>query len=376
MDESSSNNANSENIKGKIELLFVQLGLEKPRHLIQNIKLIRSMFPSVAIHCILSKNSALQRDLPSFVNCIEYCPEKKVDRLFDESEIELSFRKGYWRYTLERLIAIESAYIGNPESKFIHVESDVLLLPSFPFMNFLNVQKVSWLPYDCNSDIASLMYFPSFEKNLEFTKDLMSLLVSNPKLTDMKALYELRNRYPDRYYLLPTSKENLINLRNPNVESISRFTENFEGIFDSLPIGMWLTGIDPRNNFGFTRYFETEKIRKMQTFMQPSEYPIKFINNSELFYQTKDNTVKIYNLHVHSKSNEIFSAKWNIEIERLVILSSMNKVYSKFSIKLFFGLIFDNLLKGTLIEYIYNSPLFFNVRRFRQYLKRKNDCGQ
>jgi hypothetical protein len=376
MNEYSSNNAHSESIQGKIDLLFIQLGFEKSRHLIQNIKLIHGMFPDILIHCVISKGSVLEQDLPHYVNCIVYAPEKMVDDLFDRSNIDLSFRKGYWRYTLERLIAIKSAYIQNPDSKFIHVESDVFLLPSFPFINFLNVEKVAWLPYDRNSDIASLMYFPSCEKNLEFTEDLMSLLLSNPRLTDMQALYELRNMYQERYYLLPTSKENFVNLRNSNVESASRLADNFEGIFDSLPIGMWLTGIDPRNDFGFTRYFETEKIRKMRTFMQPSEYLIQFVNNSELIYQTTGNSLKIYNLHVHSKSKEIFSANWNNEIERLVELSSQGKGYSEFSLKLFVELIFHNLSKGTLIEYIYNSPLFFNVRRFKQYLKRKNNRSQ
>jgi len=372
MNRSFDNDIKSKDTQKKIELLFVQLGFVKSKHLIQNIKLIRSMFPNVDIHCIVSKHSAVQRDLPDYVNCIVYSPEKIVDDLFDRSNIDLSFRKGYWRYTLERLIAIKSAYTENPESKFIHVESDVFLLPSFPFINFLNVEKVAWLPYSRNSDIASLMYFPSCEKNLEFTDDLMSLLLSNPRLTDMQALYGLRNMFPERYYLLPTSKVNFANLRNPNVDSASRLSENFQGIFDSLPIGMWLTGIDPKNNYGFTTYFETEKIKKMETFMQPSEYPIQFVDKSELFYQTNGNSLSIHNLHIHSKSKKIFSTKWNNEIERLVKLSSKGKVSSEFSIKLFVGLIFHNLLKGTLVEYIYNSPLLSFVRRINQFVKRRD----
>jgi len=371
MNQSLNNVINSKTTQDKIELLFVQLGLAKSEHLIQNIKLIRSMFPNINIHCIISEDSVLENDLPNYVNRIVYTPEEEVDKFFSASNFDLDFRKGYWRYTLERLIAIKFAFIENPESKFIHVESDVLLFPSFPFTNFLNIENIAWLPYDDTSDIASLMYFPSLEKNLEFTEHLMSMLLSNPRLTDMQALHKLRNSFPARYFLLPTSNPNFENLRNPNVDSTTKLNAKFEGIFDSLPIGMWLTGIDPKNNFGFTKYFETKKIKNMRTFIQPSEYSLQFVNRSELLYQNNDNYLKIYNLHIHSKSKKIFSSKWHGEIGRLVLLSSRNKVYYEFSIKLFFELIINNLSKGTLLEYMYNSPPLTFVRKINHYLKRK-----
>ena len=362
---------NSKTFQNGIELLFVQLGYAKSKHVIQNLKLIHIMFPSIKVHCIISKHSSLEKELPNYVNRIVYTPEKEVDKLFNSNEIDLDFRKGYWRFTLERLIAIKSAYIENPKSRFIHVESDVLLLPSFPFINFLNIENIAWLPYDGTSDIASIMHFPSREKNFEFTEDLMSLLVANPKLTDMQALYKLRNLFPEKYFLLPTSNSDFGNLKNPNIDSATKLSSKFEGIFDSLPIGMWLTGIDPKNNYGFTKYFETKKINKMQTFINPSAYSLEFGNRCEILYQNNSNFLKIYNLHVHSKSKKIFSPKWNIEIERLVSFSVRKKVYSEFSIKLFFELIFDNLSKGTLLEYMYNSPPLSFVRRINHYLKQK-----
>lgn len=371
MNQNFSYEINSKTFQNGIELLFVQLGYAKSKHLIQNLELIRSMFPSIKVHCIISKHSSLEKDLPNFVNRMVYTPEKEVDKLFNANEIDLDFRKGYWRFTLERLIAIKSAHIKNPKSRFIHVESDVLLLPSFPFTNFLNIEDVAWLPYDGTSDIASIMYFPSLEKNLEFTEDLMSLLVANPRLTDMQALYKLRNLFPERYFLLPTSNSDFGNLKNPNLNSATKLSSKFEGIFDSLPIGMWLTGIDPKNNYGFTKYFETKKIYKLQTCINPRAYSLQFVNRSELFYQNNTNFLKIYNLHVHSKSKKIFSPKWNSEIERLLSFSFRKKVYSEFSIKLFFELIFDNLSKGTLLEYMYNSPPLSFVRRTNQYFKQK-----
>ena len=371
MNQNFSYEMNSKNFQSGIELLFVQLGNAKSKHVIQNIELIRSMFPSIKIHCIISKHSALERNLPNYVNRIVYTPEKEVDKLFNANEIDLDFRKGYWRFTLERLIAIKSAYIENSKSRFMHVESDVLLLPSFPFINFLNIENVAWLPYDGTSDIASIMYFPSLERNLEFTEDLMSLLAVNPRLTDMQVLYKLRNLFPERYFLLPTSNSNFGNLKNPNLDSATKLSSKFEGIFDSLPIGMWLTGIDPKNNYGFTKHFETKKIHKMQTCINPSAYTLQFVNKSGLLYQNNDNFLEIYNLHIHSKSKKIFSPKWNSEIERLILFSFRKKVYSEFSFRLFAELIFENLAKGTLLEYMYNSPPLTFVRRINQYLKQK-----
>jgi hypothetical protein len=65
MNQSFDNDIKPKDTQKKIELLFVQLGFVKSKHLIQNIKLIRSMFPSIDIHCIVSKRSAVQRDLPN-----------------------------------------------------------------------------------------------------------------------------------------------------------------------------------------------------------------------------------------------------------------------------------------------------------------------
>lgn len=348
---------NSETLQNGIDLLFVQLGNEKYKHVIQNIKLIHSMFPGISIHCIISEYSALDTDLPNYVNRIVYTPEKEVSELLNAKNIEFNFRKGYWRFTLERLIAIKSAFMKNPELKFIHVESDVLLLPSFPFTNFLSIEHVAWLPYDRSSDIASIVYFPSVEKNLEFTGDLMSLMAADSSLTDMQALYKLRYFFPKKYFLLPTSDSNFGKLRNPNLDSSTKLSAKFEGIFDSLPIGMWLTGIDPKNNYGFTKYFETKKISRLQTFINPDAYSLQFANKSELSYHNNTKFLQIYNLHIHSKSKKIFSPKWNREIERLVLLSSRKKVHTEFSIKLFFELILNNLSKGSLLVYMYNSPI-------------------
>ena len=109
----------------------------------------------------------------------------------------------------------------------------------------------------------------------------------------------------------------------------------------------------------------------MQTCINPSAYSLQFVNKSGLLYQNNDKFLEIYNLHIHSKSKKIFSPKWNSEIERLILFSFRKKVYSEFSSRLFAELIFENLAKGTLLEYMYNSPPLSFVRRINHYLKQK-----
>ena len=353
-----------------LEIVFVHLGQTKYQHILSNIDLVHKMFPNTKIHCIVSKGSGLVREIPSFVNNFIYEPDLELDQIFSSKAIDPNFRKGFWRYSLERLIAIESFHAKNRNQTYLHVESDILLLPNFPLHKFLELKHVYWLPSNPITDIASLVYFPNYESTKEFKKDLLDYVYNSIQPTDMKGLFHLRHKFPDKYKTLPISHASLPQLNTVEVDTSFESEVDFGGIFDALNIGMWLTGIDPRNTYGFLELFATKKIVIDNSFIDPSNYTIKFSKENGLYFENGNEKISIYNLHIHSKSPRIFSKNWSKEIADLTLLSHKNKIQRKFYPKILLRLFIDNIKNGTFLEFLYNSPMMFHVRRFKIFLIR------
>ena len=353
-------------IKSETELLFVHLGNEKASHLASNIKFIQTLLPRTNINCVLSKNSQLSRKLPLGVNIFTYKPNEKIDAIFESKILDKKFRNGFWRYSLERLLAINIVHNLRPHTSQIHIESDVLLLPGFPISNFSKIEKICWLESSFESDIASIVCFPNQKLTEKFTEHILSYIHDSSSPTDMHALYYLRKKYPNSYGLLPSS-----NGKFPKLATLKSDATNHEvqldGVFDAASVGMWLTGIDPRNYYGFTKYFSTEKLANSKFFINPNSYPLSFVRNQGLYFIDGNKKLQIYNLHVHSKSKKIFSEHSYKEIEKLVKFSQKNRVRTRFKPRILVELIVSNFLKRTLLEFIYNSPLLYPLKYLRNH---------
>jgi hypothetical protein len=355
-----------------ISIVFVQLGNTIPKHLISNIKLVHLMFPQTLINCVVSKETHLSKNIPPYVSIFTYEPSPEVNEIFKLKSIDPKFRSGFWRYSLERLIAIESLHATKKDQAHLHVESDVLLLPNFPLQKFSELKHVSWLPFNPTNDIASLVYFPKYESTQEFKTDLLNYMIDSSKPTDMKGLSNLRHNFPQKYKTLPIFHSLLPRLNTVNVARSNESEVNFGGLFDALNIGMWLTGIDPRNTYGVLELFETKKIVIDNSYIDPSTYSIKYSEKNGLYFESDDDKISIYNLHIHSKSMKIFSKNWSHKIADLTLLSHEKNVRRIFYPKILLSLILDNFKNRTFLEFLYNSPMMSNARQFKIFLNRSS----
>lgn len=353
-------------VESKTELLFVHLGNEKASHLSSNIKLIKTLFPHISINCVLSENSKLLRNLPLGINTFTYKPTDKINTLFESKIRDKKFRNGFWRFSLERLLAINTVHNLSPNTSQIHIESDVLLLPGFPINYFSKIEKISWLESSPKSDIASIVYFPNQTLTEKFTEHVLSYIHDSPSPTDMYALYYLRKKYPANYGLLPTSSENFPKLVMHKSDLTNQEVPS-DGVFDAASIGMWLTGIDPRNSYGFTKFFSTDKLVHSKFFIHPNSYPLSFVGGQGLYFINGTKRLQVYNLHIHSKSKKLFSKRSYHEIEKLVKYSRKNRVRTRFKPQILVELIVNNFLNRTLLEFIYNSPLLSPLKYLRNY---------
>ena len=355
-----------------LEIVFVHLGKSKSRVLIPNIQLVHCMFPQISINCIVSEDFNSSENMPNFVKIFTYKASAEIDNLFKLKSIDPSFRNGFWRYSLERLIAIESMHSKNTNVAYLHIESDIFLLPNFPLNKFSEVKHISWLPVNQVNDVASLVLFPRYDLTKEFKEDLVQYMINSVSPKDMEGLSQIRKRFPDKYKILPFSHSSLPLLSKAEIVSPVINEVDFGGIFDGSKIGMWLTGIDPRNAYGFLELFATKKLTLDNSYIDPSVYKLRFSEKNGMYFENGDEQISIYNLHIHSKSLRIFSKDWSKEIAYLISQSYKNKRQIKFYPRILAGLIVDNLSKGTFIEFLYNSPLFDHVRRLRNFLNRLN----
>ena len=111
------------------------------------------------------------------------------------------------------------------------------------------------------------------------------------------------------------------------VETLSKNFDLFHGLFDASSLGIFYTGIDPRNNWGWRDLFV--QLDHNIDFMNCS---LKFENSSP-YLDFQDHKIPIFSLHIHSKDRRFFNY-YSSEL-RLISISArnQNKRSREFSIR-------------------------------------------
>ena len=236
-----------------LEILFIHLGESPCQHLWLNLKRTAQLFPALQINLILDSKIHLKK-VPTQINTI-FWSDSTDDKYWGKNR-DLIFRRGFWKHSINRLFALEFFHNIIGEKSILHIESDVILLPNFPWKDVSQLDQLFWQPYNSQRDVASLVFSPSLETTAMLRQELMESLQANPLHTDMSILKEISMKENMSRKYFPILNRSLPSLRNQNYELHSRRFEEFEnddfleGIFDSAAIGMWLLGHDPRNTYG------------------------------------------------------------------------------------------------------------------------------
>ena len=340
-------------------LLFVHIGTHYPKYLLRNIERTRKLFKNHKI-ALVGNASPEHRWLKNYDIYFKRHENNSVfDAQFSFGEFEKNFRSGYWRYTLERLLALELYHRDFPDEKLIHLESDVIIFPNFPFEKINDLSRVTWMNHSSTADIASIVFSPSWLSSKDFSSQLIEEY-SNGGGSDMDVLLRLRMKN-SQYAILPTLNEANLNLFNTQLENLAYFssseTSRFRGIFDALGIGMWISGVDPRNKFGFTVIHARELIDNGIIFIDPSKMIFHLSKEGNLFVQTLDDRIPIYNLHVHSKDRDLLSIKWKARMEKLLAKKKSKKKIIGFSPLILYGLIKSNIKNRSLTNFVLQIPV-------------------
>jgi hypothetical protein len=289
-------------------IVFIHLGSKIPKYLLRNLERTQNLFPDYKIVLITNKPNFSLESIFTYT----FEENSRTEILFSkiEKNLNMDFRKGYWKFTLQRIFALASYQNSYRDESVLHVESDVILLPNFPFDKLWAIEKLSWMRVSTDHDIAALIYSPSFKDSSWMIDRLEEEILLDFCLTDMKVMAKISNKYPNNVYLLPTLTDYNFRLGTPMTElgpDRIKALRYFNGYFDALGIGVWNFGLDPRHKFGYTKYFHDFE----DYFLDPSKVAIDFSKEDFLFDQHGNS---IYSLHIHSKNIKFFSKKWDLKL--------------------------------------------------------------
>jgi len=330
-----------------VTIVFIHLGTKIPGYLKLNLQRTKALFPE---HKVVLVTNIRQKEIKDVI-MFKYSENLETQALFSkiENSINMNFRKGYWKFTLQRLFALGAYHAANKSEKVLHVESDVILMPNMPFSKFYEVSNICWMRANPDHDIAALIFSPDSKSTHWMIECLKSEIIENYGLSDMKVMSKISHLYPQKVSLLPTLNRYTLRSLYP-VNDYVRNNEKsilfFGGYFDALGIGVWNFGLDPRHNFGYTKYFHDFA----DYYVDPKEVTLSF-SKEEYLVDSQNNSV--FSLHIHSKNSNLFSKNWESEIISILNRPKRNRTFSFLDlIKTAKDYPIRNWFRGT-IKYVY-----------------------
>ena len=292
----------------QLRIVFVHFGRKAPKHLVLNLKRCNVLFPEIKI--VLITNESCKIKNINGVERINFIPNSNWHEIESGLSHPKEFRDNFWVTSLTRFVAIED-YQKDNNFEILHVESDVILSPDFPFAKFSTLKKPSAFSIISPSlGIASIVYIRNHATSNKLIKVILSEVKKNSSTSDMLILKKFYDLYPDLVHLLPIGPNNLDsyrkNLKEEMFTSLTHELSNFGGIFDAADIGHYLFGEDPRNHRGLLF------LRKMQkdNYLDLGKVSVKYSglrNFGDLSFESMQ--IPIFCLHVHCKDKKVFANK-------------------------------------------------------------------
>jgi hypothetical protein len=343
---------------------YVHLGADIPKHLVASLIRHHSLFPDQDMILVKSKDHTFE--LPAYVSVFCVDDSKLESELFEKMSMNLDFhfRGGFWKYTLQRFFAMNELHKTIPIRPITHIESDVLVMPNFPWTTFYNLPKLAWLKVNSEIDVAAIVHFPSAEMTEIFAREVSKLAEHNPRINDMQALHEIAKTVNSLHSYLP-SVPNSKNFNSYGVEPKGGYSQDyFGGIFDPAYLGLWYFGQDPKNSFGLrTRYVGDDSHDLAAANMHLSYQDNQLI--------TQDG-VEVFSLHLHAKYLPLFGAKWEAALTKGLNEAKSRRNKYSFHIKPMLQALQSRKPHQTIWILIAMVPGLGKLRRIRAFESIKN----
>ena len=357
-----------------MHLLYVHLGLAQCSHLISNIDRTHTLFPEFQLHLVVSPGFKIS-EVPAYLQVHTYVASAETEEMFKEFAHDTSFRQGFWRFSLERIFAIKVVHEAYPTDSILHIESDVLLMPNFPFAEISRSKNLMWNSYNSDHDVCALLFSPNIETTEDLIQQIRLNLKIKPNLTDMTVLNEIWRNSDLEVTHFSSVHPSLPGMINPKAQEFagSETSTGYGGIFDGAAIGMWLFGHDPKNNYGKSIIHSNSVIESGNSYVDPSSVNYELDENGNLFAISKELPVRkvpIWNLHIHSKNQNVLGVNWLPEARNYIGLANSPIQIVKMNWSVLGRMVFLSLKTRTFFSFILGIPILQPLRRRMSPVKR------
>ena len=305
-----------------MDLVLVHLGPAKAPHVIGNIKHLKREFPESKITLISTKDSHPRIESIQGIEHFKYIRAESDRRHLELLSHNKIFRNGFWVHSLERIYALNQWSLSQSIGQFLHIESDVLVMPTFPLKEIEEFNKLHWTKFNSERDVATFIFSPNKKEFDWLTNEVMQEVITDAHTTDMSALSRIAKKNPKRIDYFPSK---------PNKEDSTGI-----GLYDPAAFGMWLTGQDPRNHKGFLIKY----CNLSDSEIQPEQFNFKFGGN-RLIITKNGKPYLLHNLHIHSKRRIYFTRWWKIALRIDALLSKKRIFHSTISPNATISIIMD-----------------------------------
>jgi hypothetical protein len=335
-----------------VPIVLVYLGKRVPSYVYANVDYLCKRLPKLQIVLLVDKDRQVKNKLKHhpMSKVLQIDSELSTSHIKTEGYHDLTFRNGYWRHTIQRIIAALDFQISNALQKMLHIEADVIIMENFPFEKVYTESTIIWGYYNETRDVGSLISIPSLEMARWLKKKIMNTWEENPGLTDMEILRKISSDHPTQISYWPSglsiAPNDFSKAGNEYLENIKSREIDLNGIVDVAVFGMWLCGMDPSSNYGLQRYFSKMFVENGDSIVDPSHVDYAFGSDDSILVRSSNKTESIYTLHNHSKDTRYFKASR---------VESLHRNYRKY------------IRRGT--PYQTFSPKVFQILVFRKFHK-------
>ena len=318
-----------------MQIVFAHFYSRLPKHLVLNLKRAISLFPDHQVCLITDQDSSHLQSLN--LKIATYNPSSNWRETETILNHPVDFRNNFWFVSLARFIAI-AEFSKNSPAPILHVESDVLLAPDFPFHSLSKLEQEYAFPVVSNDlAIASCLYIKNGLAAQTLASFTIKSVISNTSTTDMHILRNFINECGDKIQILPSGPYQHNAFENADIEFLKQIRSSisyFHGIFDGFDIGRFLFGDDPRNNRGLSvlrrndsrTYLDASRIDLLMT--RDRDFPsVKNISDSTV--------LPIYSLHIHSKKLKLFEIKNSKKLIKKHVTNSKKEPVTIFVFSIF-----------------------------------------
>ena len=278
-----------------------------PKYLIDCIKQIRIWNPTteIWIGCSnLVNNVELLKNINTNVNIIY------IDTLTITSAHE-TFNKTYtnnsmnnfWKYTMERFFIVEEIMLKYNLTNVLHLEVDNMiyfnLKEILPIFKKVSKEENILIPSDNSTRyIAGVCYIPT-PNSIANMNIFFSL--HNKNQAEMEVIMQFNGNVLSLPVVMPEYPHSKLcpidGKADPVPLRLSKYAEDFGGLFDAAAIGQYMFGIDKIHNKGNTDGFiNTHSVYRINEFQTRWNYENKYL---EIKYDSR--WWRVFNIHVHSK---------------------------------------------------------------------------